>query len=390
MGRGRRRGNVGAGTRSIHLVMVARERPTRNKCIECGKILSANPYAKRCMNCYQTRRGIPSQARPKPRCKICGKITSKNATQCMECWHARGSNKPAAKPVYREPLTSYEEARKVWDREIGRKKEKLKAPPKKPKGKRETILVLPDLHVPFHDTSLLADVIARFSGKVSRVIAIGDISDSYSFSTYLKYERVSFAEEWGQVTAVMATLSEAFPSIEIIVGNHDARLEKRLRTNLSPDMIDAVQYMTGGTLCPLTALTKQFDNVSIARHEVPNSKHTVDWFTTIGDAWLGHPEKFSKTPGSALRSVEDWLLDNEVTLGLDRYRLIVLGHTHQLACLPWRASMLVECGCLCQVHGYQTSPRIGGRPQKRGMIWFDQVDGVTDLNSVRMHWYDAE
>ena len=56
-------------------------------------------------------------------------------------------------------------------------------------------------------------------------------------------------------------------------------------------------------------------------------------FTTIGDAWLGHPEKFSKTPGSALRSVEDWLLDNEVTLGLDRYRLIVLGPTPHLACL---------------------------------------------------------
>jgi hypothetical protein len=176
-----------------------------------------------------------------------------------------------------------------------------------------------------------------------------------------------------------------------VIGNHDERLEKRLRQHLTDDMIEAVQYMTGGTLCPLTALVKEYENISIARHEVPNSKHTIDWFTTIGDAWLGHPSRFSKVPGAALRSVEDWLLDNEVTLGMDRYRLIVLGHTHQLGLIPWRSnSMLVECGCVCSVQSYQLSPRLGGRPQKRGYVFFEQVDGVTDLNSVGMHWYDVE
>ena len=153
-------------------------------------------------------------------------------------------------------------------------------------------------------------------------------------------------------------------------------------------MIDAVMYMTGGTLCPLTALTKQFSNITIARHEVPGTTHTVDWFTTIGDAWLGHPQKFSRVPGNALRALEDWLLDVESSLGLDRFRVIVLGHTHQLALIPWRSnSMLVECGCVCRTQGYQLSPRLGGRPQKKGYVWFEQVDGITDMNSIGMHWY---
>ena len=68
-----------------------------------------------------------------------------------------------------------------------------------------------------------------------------------------------------------------------------------------------------------------------------------------------------------------------------------MGHTHQLAVLPWRSSsLLVECGCLCKTQAYMTGARIGGRPQRRGYVWFDQYDGVTDLNSVGFRWYDVE
>jgi hypothetical protein len=37
-----------------------------------------------------------------------------------------------------------------------------------------------------------------------------------------------------------------------------------------------------------------------------------------------------------------------------------------------------------------TSARIGGRPQRRGYVTFEQVKGVTDLNSVKIHWLDVE
>ena len=373
---------------------MGRPRKPRRQCVECGKELSTNPNAKRCGDCYFSRKGIPSKARPKPTCEVCGKEVSKHAKRCIECWDKRGSRKakPEEKQTYREPLADYEEARRLWSVVIGRKKDKLKKPPKAPTGKRQRYVVLPDVHAPFHDKEVISDIIRRESHRATKLLCVGDISDAYAFSIFTKYERVSFSQEWAEVSALLATLSEEFSSIEIVIGNHDERLEKRLRQHLTDDMIEAVQYMTGGTLCPLTALVKEYENISIARHEVPNSKHTVDWFTTVGDAWLGHPQKFSKVPGAALRSVEDWLLDNEVTLGLDRYRLIVLGHTHQLGLIPWRSnSMLVECGCVCGgPHSYQLSPRLGGRPQKRGYVWFEQVDGVTDLNSVGMHWYDVE
>ncbi len=143
-------------------------------------------------------------------------------------------------------------------------------------------------------------------------------------------------------------------------------------------------------LCPLTALASKYPNVKIAKHQLRDGQ-AVDWFTTIGDAWLGHPEKFSRVPGSMLRSVEEALADREDEWELGRYRLIVTGHTHGYAMIPWHArSLLVEAGCLCRTLGYQTVPKMAGRPQRRGYLTFDQIGGVTDLNSVRFRWFDAE
>jgi len=254
---------------------------------------------------------------------------------------------------------------------------------------REKILVIPDVHAPFHEPEMLAHLLEH-EQDVDRVVCIGDLSDAYALSRFVKYAYMPFRDEWASVTLVLEQIASRFPRVDLLIGNHDARLEKALRTHLTTDMVEAVQFMTGGSLCPLTALAKRYPNVHVANHKTPGG-HEIDWFVTVGDAWFGHPEKFSKVPGSALRAVEEWLADNEVTLGLDRYRLIVMGHTHQLAILPWRSGqLLVECGCLCKQQGYMTSPRIGGRPQRRGYVTFCQEGGVTDLNTVRLHWFDVD
>jgi predicted phosphodiesterase len=355
-------------------------------CKHCGKPTSGK-RAKTCRECYYKRVNIPSIA-AQWTCNRCGKPVSSSGTKiCIDCYRNRGHTAPTQ---LISSLTSFEEAWARWSKAIGRRKDRYTPPPKKPEG-RERIVVIPDIHAPYHDRECLVELIKREKGRASKVILIGDVSDAYSFSTFLKYDRMSFQDEWAEVTAVMQVISESFPSVEVIIGNHDARLEKRLRHHLTEDMVDAVKYMTRGILCPLTALVKRYPNVSIARHEVPGTTHSIDWFTTCGDAWLGHPEKFSKVPGSSLRAVEDWLLDQETALSLDRYRLIIMGHTHQLAMIPFRSSsLLVECGCLCATQSYQLSPRIMGRPQKRGYVWFEQDNGVTDLNSVGMHWFDVE
>ncbi len=325
---------------------------------------------------------------------VCGAQRHRQADHCLKCEQMRrlqpqpSWNAAEAK----EPLASFEEAWAQWQKTIGMMKDRYAGPPKSHKpSKWRKVVVVPDLHAPFHHEPYLAKLIAR-EGDADLAVGIGDTSDSYSLSRFEKYESLGFSTEWASVTAVMQAMSEAWPEVQIVLGNHDMRLERQLLQRCSTDMVDAIRYMTGGMLCPITALTKQFKNVRVASHPVSEGRD-IAWFTTVGDAWFGHPEKFSKVPGSALRAVEEWLADNERAMRLDRYRLIVMGHTHQLAMIPWRSGqLLVECGCLAQTQGYMLSPRIGGRPQKRGYVTFQQrvADGWTDLNSVRMVWLDVE
>jgi UDP-2,3-diacylglucosamine pyrophosphatase LpxH len=238
---------------------------------------------------------------------------------------------------------------------------------------------------------MFAAMIARESKNTDLAICIGDVGDAYSLSRFAKYERVPYETEWAEVTLAMQTMSESFPEVHIVVGNHDARLRRSLAAHLSGDMVDAINAMTGGTLCPITAIAKRFDNITIAKHYIPDTTLSVDWLTVRGDAIFAHPEKYSRVPGSALRAFEEWCSDSAMSMGLDQIKLLVMGHTHTLAWLPWRSSsLLVECGCLCQTQGYMTQARIGGRPQRRGYVTLTQHDGITDLNSVKLHWFDVE
>ena len=327
-------------------------------------------------------------------------IQARYATALRLGWpELRPAKQPPAAPapapeLPREPLNlPFEEAWQNWMRAIGMAKDRYVGNCRQWSASADTstrkILVVPDLHAPFHEAEMFAAMLER-EADADHVICIGDLGDAYALSRFEKYERMPYREEWAAVNLCMQEMASRFPSVEIIIGNHDARLERQLRTRLTEDMVDAVQMLTGGTLCPITAMAKRYPNVTIARHETPSGR-SVDWFTTCGDAWLGHPEKFSRVPCSVLRGVEDWIADNELALGLDRYRLIVVGHTHQYAQIPWRSEqMLVECGALAQHQGYMLSPRIGGRPQRRGYLVFHQdASGRTDLNSVRFHWFDV-
>jgi hypothetical protein len=78
-------------------------------------------------------------------------------------------------------------------------------------------------------------------------------------------------------------------------------------------------------------------------------------------------------------------------LGLKPWKVLIQAHTHQLGMFPWKADrVMVEGGCMSQTHGYQLQARIMGRPQRVGYVTLEQTKGVTDVNSIRLVWLDAE
>jgi hypothetical protein len=340
-----------------------------------------------------------------PICPACGinKIRTVGAAVCYKCKGlaslARAKGLPIEVILDRQrdasntaPAQLYEREWQAWIEQIGKVnahykgKHRGRAPTKKT---REKILVIPDLHVPFHHKQALATMLAC-DGGADRAIIMGDVADAFSLSRFVKYEHGPYEEEIAGQVQVFEMLSDHFPQIDLISGNHDGtRLEKALRGALNPDFMHAILTLTGGTLSPVDAVAKRFPNISLSGHRV--DRHHVRWLTQVGDAIFMHAESYSRVPGSALRRIEEWVSDMERTLKLAPWRVLVQAHTHQLSMLPWAANkLLIECGCLCETHGYQLSARIAGRPQRLGYVVLEQEQGVTDINSVRLVWLDDE
>ena len=357
--------------------------------------------AARCGACYRARRDIPSVRQPKPGCKYCGKPITRGHTRCVECWYKRvdvKTKKSSLESTVRQPLTTYDEAYKKWSELIGMSRDQFQGPPARTGVEGVTrICVIPDLHIPHHVPEYLSQLIAREADRTDLAVMIGDVSDCQSVSRFIDYPKVPFEVEWAETTAIMHKLAEAF-TLRIIAGNHDKRVSRQIAAHL-PDAnwIDAVKAMSGGVLDPIYSLVRSLPagSAEIARHPIPGTDLTVDWLTVIGDAVFAHPEVYSRSL-QASRKFDEMLHDHGEAMGVDyaALRLIVMGHTHNMSLVPWRSSstkLLVECGCLCQTAAYMTTPRISGsRPQRRGYVTLTQVDGRTDLNSVRLHFLDLE
>lgn len=286
-----------------------------------------------------------------------------------------------------QPINSFDDAWKQWQKAIGMARDTFVAPEQKQLGSRVRIVAAGDFHVPFHDRDAVAELIAREAATTDILAIGGDFGDAYAASTFVKRQVVPFKEEMAETTACMQTLAEAFPRIHYLEGsNHMDRIEKRLRERLDPQLVDAVLYMTGGELSPDVAMAKRYPNVKVDCWVTPKGDK-VPWLMVIGDVAFSHAEKYSRVPGAAIRSVEEWLDDFSAALGLPEIRAVVQFHTHAMALLPWRSDkVLIEPGCLCEMHGYQLGSKIGGRPQRVGYVSMELDHGRIDFDSIKMRW----
>ena len=286
----------------------------------------------------------------------------------------------------------YERAWAEWQKHIGMAKERYTGPAKpRAYSGRMRVVAAGDFHIPFHDRAALAALITKEAKQTDVLVIGGDFGDAHCASTFVKYEDVSFEQEHAAKTLALEELSSAFSRVVYLKGsNHSDRFEKRLRENLTKDLIEAIQWMSGGTLNPDLALVKHYSNIEVGCHKTPNGQE-IDWMCVLGDVVFTHAEAYSKVPGSVLRSLQERLDDNGKLWGLPPLRAICQFHTHSMAWLPWRSDMLlIEPGCMAQPMQYQSRAKGGGRAQRLGYVTMELVDMKLDVNSVRLVWLDAD
>lgn len=97
--------------------------------------------------------------------------------------------------------------------------------------KAQKVIVIPDLHIPYHDKAKLAIALAD-AKDADHVILIGDLIDAYSVSSYDKNpaRKDTLQDELDQAKAVLHELRASNPTarIDLCDGNHENRLVRLL------------------------------------------------------------------------------------------------------------------------------------------------------------------
>jgi predicted phosphodiesterase len=96
------------------------------------------------------------------------------------------------------------------------------------------VLILSDIHIPYHDEVAVAAAIAHGKKKKPDVVILnGDIGDFYGVSRHDKDPRRSLSDELDAIRQFLFYLRQQFTNARILykIGNHEARMEMFLVKN---------------------------------------------------------------------------------------------------------------------------------------------------------------
>ena len=295
-----------------------------------------------------------------------------------------------ARQAPQSPGTDFDTAMTTFTDWLGWKNYKPSSPPEVVKHDQyNRILVLNDLHVPYHDRTKLKYIVETHKGKVDWCVVVGDLSDQYRTSRFPKRRHThDFRAEMQEVATVMTYLAESFPRVQILLGNHDSRLEKYLISRgVDGDILQALTYLYANVSHPLAALVEKFHlkNVEMVKPLVIDQGEW-NFIWQLNDLILGHPERFSTIPNRAVGTFIHWLMSYALPAGLVQpFKMVGMGHTHQ-AGKTWNDYGVVgmELGCLSQTPDYAGDPKLRGaaRPTVLGYSLFyqDRKTGATNRN----------
>lgn len=234
---------------------------------------------------------------------------------------------------------------------------------------RRKILALSDLHVPFTDEAKLQKAIELNRGADICVLG-GDVLDQYGCSRWRKKEDIPHEQEIDGGVRLLEYLSETFPVVLILRGNHDERPIKKIRDSIPADLLYLVD--TSG---PLGFITRPFSNVWY--HD--------NWYLQIGDAIFTHAELSSAVEGKPATMTADFFIHKGwmKRLGLDNIRVVVQAHTHQVSAMYREDLKMMECGCLAKTMEYTIESSARMRPPQNGCVCVIQNGGISDFNVTR-------
>lgn len=248
-----------------------------------------------------------------------------------------------------------------------------------PQAKGLKVLILTDLHIPFELDDVISHALANH-GDADILVLGGDVIEAHSVSAFRKSKALLFRWEYEIALEYIRMFSGLFPSVVLVSGNHERRVQRYVSDNLGNMLHGLVQDD------PLHALAQGLgygsDGKLIKLHNFPNV--TYDGYPRgdyqkIGQLIVAHPNNYSTVPMRTVITTAEALLDAE------DYQCLAMGHTHAQGRLLWRNRLLLEAGCCCMPLEYTfATGRLAKLPQTFGyVVAYLDADGNVDFDRTR-------
>lgn len=240
------------------------------------------------------------------------------------------------------------------------------------------ILVLTDMHIPFENEDALEEAINN-NLDADMVVLGGDTLEVYSVSKWPKRKQLLLRHEYKKAFEFVKKLSELFPKVILIKGNHEERLDKYFSSNIDQNVSFLVEKDV------LTRIVNGYcfdDEDNFCKVHTFNNVIYADgqtsWYTQIGKCIIAHPTGATGEGGKCVISAAKYF----EARGID-FQCLVAGHTHQLLKCIRNNKLLIESGCLCAPMEYEGNSKVNYRPQVLAYttIYMDK-DGNVDFNKT--------
>lgn len=244
----------------------------------------------------------------------------------------------------------------------------------------EKVLVLSDLHIPYHRDDII-DICAKHKDEISMIIFNGDTLDCKSISKYVELGRGSLIDEMAVCHGTLKEIDNLTPNVRkvMVIGNHEARLEKYMATNHN-ELNDLHSSNILREICDGFKKADHEKGTIVYYDSLLNYEVLDDWHFTYKGMLCCHPLSFSKVPAKTAYNAVEYFVRN----GFE-FDTCLVAHTHHYGACMDLGKYTVETGCLCKPQPYSATGKLNYIPQDYGYHLAVFKDGKYDINESRQY-----
>lgn len=281
--------------------------------------------------------------------------------------------------VVSDEKSAYETAVDKINQYIGRKDKQVKEA-QKTESKVTKILVISDVHVPNYEADKLkAALDIGKKEKCNTLVINGDFLNGDRLSSHAKFKHENFRDEIAEGRALLEKFCGQFETVYLLDDNHvHDRWRRFLGNQIAPDLHFLLTH-------PYDYMCNGLQNVKRSGELHDEYKDEISHCMFLGDAMFSHGFVSGKD-GASVRTVKEWYSKWKPAFNFPNAKVFLHGHQHKLGINYDFDAAIIQTGTLANLDGlrYSMEGHLKGNPPIWGCTVLTQVDGVTDLSTIKV------